>query len=548
VRLLGPVEVTCDGRLVTIGGSRARTLLAVLAIRAGRVVDTSALTEAVWGDHAPRTAAHALHVHASTVRRALGSRGHWLQSRPPGYVLALEPDALDIDRFEHAARDGRAELASGRPDAAVARLSDALAFWRGSPLADVPWERFADAEVRRLEMLRLATEEDRVEATLQLGDAKSAAADAEELVAGDPLREHRWILLMRALYASGRHAEALRRAQDVRRFFADEVGLAPSPALTRLESLIARHDPGLGRPDGTAPPDDVPTTRFLQHGGTHLAYQTIGRGPPDMVFIPGFTGHLELRWEDPDLTRLYGRLARSCRLILFDKRGTGMSDRDHGMPPIEDQVDDVIAIMNATDADRVFLFGVFDGAAIALLTAAWCPDRVRGVIAWTAFPVLTADDYPHGAPSELIDAMRELVERGLIMEDAIPLWAPSRVGDTAFARRLNRLLRMGLGIGGAATLLRRLSQIDIRPALSGIHAPVLLLQRSGDRVLSPENAEWMANRLPAGSHVLLPGDDNVMWAGPVEPIADKIEAFLAANGRSLPSTQLSVCRSERRAR
>src|SRR5918994_860479 len=257
VRLLGPVEVICDGHLVTIGGSRARTLLAVLAIRAGRVVDTSALTEAVWGDHAPRTAAHALHVHASTVRRALGSRGDWLQARPPGYVLALEPDALEIDRFEHAARDGRAELASGRPDAAVARLSDALAFWRGSPLADVPWERFADAEVRRLEMLRLATEEDRVEATLQLGDAKSAAADAEELVAGDPLREHRWILLMRALYASGRHAEALRRGQDVRRYFADEVGLAPSPTLTRLESLIARHDPGLGRPEGTVPPDDV---------------------------------------------------------------------------------------------------------------------------------------------------------------------------------------------------------------------------------------------------------------------------------------------------
>ena len=97
-----------------------------------------------------------------------------------------------------------------------------------------------------------------------------------------------------------------------------------------------------------------------------------------MVFIPGFTGHLELRWEDPDLTRLYGRLARSCRLILFDKRGTGMSDRDQGMPRIEDQVDDVIAIMDATDADRAFIFGVFDGAAIALLTARVVPGPRSG--------------------------------------------------------------------------------------------------------------------------------------------------------------------------
>ena len=335
---------------------------------------------------------------------------------------------------------------------------------------------------------------------------------------------------MRALYASGRHAEALRQGRDAHRFFADEVGLAPSPALTQLESLIACHDPVLGRPPGTAPYDDVPTTRFIQHGGTHLAYQTVGAGPPDMVFIPGYTGHLELRWEDPDLTNLYRRLARSCRLILFDKRGTGMSDRDQGMPRIEDQVDDVIAIMDATDADRAFIFGVFDGAAIALLTAARYPDHVRGVVTWTAFPVLVADDYPHSASRELIDAMRQLVEHGLVMEDAIPLWAPSRVGDIAFARRLNRLIRMGVGIGGAATLLLRFSQIDIRPALSAIHAPVLLLQRSGDLVISAENAAWMANRLPTASYVLLPGHDNVMWAGQVEPVADNIEPFLAAHG------------------
>ena len=394
----------------------------------------------------------------------------------------------------------------------------------------MPWERFADAEVRRLEMLRLAAEEERVEATLQLGDATSAAADAEELVAADPLREQRWILLMRALYASGRHAEALRQGRDAHRFFADEVGLAPSPALTQLESLIACHDPVLGRPPGTAPYDDVPTTRFIQHGGTHLAYQTVGAGPPDMVFIPGYTGHLELRWEDPDLTNLYRRLARSCRLILFDKRGTGMSDRDQGMPRIEDQVDDVIAIMDATDADRAFIFGVFDGAAIALLTAARYPDRVRGVVTWTAFPVLVADDYPHSASREAdrrhAPARRTRPRHGR---------RHSPVGSKPGRRHCLRSAAQPPHTDGCrhrrrSHLLLRFSQIDIRPALSAIHAPVLLLQRSGDLVISAENAAWMANRLPTASYVLLPGHDNVMWAGQVEPVADNIETFLAAHG------------------
>lgn len=198
VRLLGPVELSVSGAPVYVGSRHVRTLLAVLAMHAGRVVDTALLADALWGDAPPRTAAHALQVHVSSLRKLLGPHGHRLRARPPGYVLVLPPMALDVERFEHAARDGRSLLAGGRPDTAVAVLDDALAAWRGPVLNDVPWERFADAEVRRLEEQRAAARETRVAALVTAGDAAVAVAEADALVAADPWREQRWALLLQA--------------------------------------------------------------------------------------------------------------------------------------------------------------------------------------------------------------------------------------------------------------------------------------------------------------------------------------------------------------
>src|SRR6266545_4485072 len=371
VRLLGPVELGHqDGSSTAIGSRLERTLLAALAANAGLVVPTDTLVEALWGSSPPATARHALHVHASALRRLLGLRPSPLEARPSGYVLMLGPGQLDTERFEALAARGRAELASNQAPRAAEVLEAALAVWRGPALADVPYERVAETEVARLEETRRTTEEDRLEAELAAGHNERAAAMAEALVAAEPLRERRWGQLMLALYRCGRQAEALGRFILVRDMLRDQVGV------------------------------DTPVTHFTRRGTCALAYQVLGDGPVDLVFITGFTGHLEVRWEDPDLSRLYRRLAAASRLVLLDKRGTGMSDRTEGYPPLPQHVDDVLAVMDAVGCRRAALFGVMDGGAIALLTAVAHPDRVVGVATYATTAVLSAQHHPPGVTRE----------------------------------------------------------------------------------------------------------------------------------------------------
>jgi DNA-binding SARP family transcriptional activator/pimeloyl-ACP methyl ester carboxylesterase len=531
--LLGPVDVVVDGRPVALRSRYARTMLAVLAVRAGQVVPADVLIEALWGRDAPRTARHALHVHASALRRLVGGGpGPSIVGRPGGYVLQVGPGQLDIDRFEEMAGRARAELSSGAVDAARALLGDALALWRGPALADVPWERFADGEVRRWDELRHAAQEDLVDAELAAGRHAEVAGDVERLVGDQPFRERRWGQLMVALYRSGRQADALDRYRQVRTLLGEELGIPPSSTLQDLEAMILRQDDALairagasaGAGAGAEP--DVPVTRFARGPAGRLAYQVLDGGPDgpdDLVFLPGFGGNVEIRWEEPNLSRLYRRLARSRRLVLLDRRGTGLSDRDTGVPPIEDQVDDVLAVMEAAGVERAALFGVMDGGALALLVAARHPQRVRAVATYAcfaAYELLGAD------ADERFAALRDQIDRGLLLDEALPVLAPDRVDDTAFAQWIGRYMRLAAGVGGAAAVLDRFQQLDVRSALADVVAPVLALHREHDRFIPASNAAYIADHAADGRAVILPGADSVIWAGDVDTLAGHVEAFL----------------------
>jgi DNA-binding SARP family transcriptional activator/pimeloyl-ACP methyl ester carboxylesterase len=532
VRLLGPVELgRRDGSTAGIGSALERSLLAALAVNAGLVVATGDLIDGLWEDRPPPTARHALQVHVSSLRQRLGAAPSPLEARPSGYVLKLDPGQLDSERFESLAATGRAELASNQPARAADVLEAALAVWRGPALADVSCDRITGAEAARLAEARRATEEDRVDAELAAGRNDRAAAMAEALTGAEPFRERRWGQLLLALYRSGRQAEALRRFVVVRDLLRDELGVDPGPALRELHRKVLSHDPDLGLaglpavPGGPAPAD-APVTRFTRRGGSALAYQVLGDGPIDLVFLPGFTGHLEIRWEDPTLSRLFRRIAASCRLVLLDKRGTGMSDRAGGYPPLPEHVDDLLAVMDAVGARRAALFGVLDGGAIALLAAVAHPDRVAGVATYATAPVLSASDYPPGVTRDQLATLQTLLSRLLDADEVLPLWAPSRVGDAAFSRWLTRYMRMGAGVGGAAEIVRRLLEIDLRAVLGEVTVPTLVLHRRGDRAISAGNAAYLAERIPHARLVLLPGEDTVLWAGDVDPIAAAIESWL----------------------
>ena len=245
-RILGPLELVEDGRPVEVAGSRQRTVLALLLVQANEVVSTDRLIDGLWGERPPATAPKVLQNAVSQLRRSLGD--DLIVTRGRGYLLRVEPDAIDAHRFEALLDRGRQTLASGDPEGAAAILREALALWRGPPLDDFSYEPFAGAEIARLEELHLRAVEERIEAELALGRHSDLVGELERLVAEHPLRERPRGQLMIALYRSGRQAEALRAYEDGRRLLAEELGLEPGAALQRLEKQILTQDPALEPP------------------------------------------------------------------------------------------------------------------------------------------------------------------------------------------------------------------------------------------------------------------------------------------------------------
>ncbi len=252
-RLLGPLEVYRDGEQIDVSGAKPRALLAMLLLHVGEVVSTDRLIDALWGERPPRTAGNTLQAHVAALRRPLGP--DVVLTRAPGYELSAKRGDLDIARFEDQAAAGHVALADS-PDRASRLLTQALSLWRGPALADFAFESFAQAERARLDDLRLAAWEDRIEADLALGRHAQAVAELEALLTEHPLRERPAGQLMVALYRSGRQAEASRVFHAVRTRLSDELGMEPRPALRELHDRILDHDPAL---EWAAPEHNLPT-------------------------------------------------------------------------------------------------------------------------------------------------------------------------------------------------------------------------------------------------------------------------------------------------
>ena len=245
-RILGPLEVVEHDRPLALGGPRQRAVLAVLLLHRGEVVSTDRLIDQLWGERPPATAAKTVQVYVSNLRKALGdglfvTQGH-------GYLLHVAPGAVDVDRFEALAAEGREALGGCDAQRASDRLREALALWRGAPLADFAYEPFAQSQIARLEEEHMAALEDRIEAELALGRHAALIGELDGLVREHPLRERLCAQLMLALYRSGRQADALERYRDGRRVLIDQLGIEPGPTLKELERAILAQDPALQPP------------------------------------------------------------------------------------------------------------------------------------------------------------------------------------------------------------------------------------------------------------------------------------------------------------
>jgi DNA-binding SARP family transcriptional activator/DNA-binding beta-propeller fold protein YncE len=276
-RLLGPLEVWREGRPLRLGGERQRALLALLLLHANEVVSRERLIEELFGDDASTTSANALQVGISRLRGQLANGGASngdggvVVTQPPGYVLRIDPEQLDVTRFERLLTQGRSALAEGDAVSAAATLREALALWRGPALADLAPLEFARPEIRRLEELRLGAVMDRIEADLALGRAAEVIPELEALVEANPLQERLRGQLMLALYRAGRQADALAVYRQTRELLNDELGLEPSKALQELERSILRQEHSLDAEVGSP----VTAARVADERGTEPG----GRAP-----------------------------------------------------------------------------------------------------------------------------------------------------------------------------------------------------------------------------------------------------------------------------
>jgi pimeloyl-ACP methyl ester carboxylesterase len=273
---------------------------------------------------------------------------------------------------------------------------------------------------------------------------------------------------------------------------------------------------------------DLPTTRYAKSDNVHIAYQVIGTGPIDVLFVPGFVSHIEAVWQNPVASAFLRRLASFSRLILFDKRGTGMSDRDSQVFTLEQRMHDVQAVLDEVGSERAALIGVSEGGPMSLLYSATYPDRTSALILFGSYAKRSwAADYQIGWKAEQWDRIFNNIERnwGTPAGTSLAMWAPSLASVDGAAERMASFFRTAASPGAAVSIMRMNRDIDARDILKTIRVPTLLLHRTGDRVIDLEHARYMAQRIPNARLVELPGEDHMYWVS-AQGALDEIEHFL----------------------
>jgi len=279
-------------------------------------------------------------------------------------------------------------------------------------------------------------------------------------------------------------------------------------------------------------PSTRPETRYAKSGDLNIACQVVGEGPVDLIYVPGWISNVELNWEEPPLAHVLERLASFSRLILFDKRGTGLSDPvpTDRLPTLEQRMDDVRAVLDAVGSRQTAVFGFSEGGLMSVLFAATYPERTTALLLFGVFAKRSwSPDYPWAPKPD--DRAREIadLERNWSERMDLDELVPSE--DEAFKERLAMYFRRSASPGAAAALMRMNTQLDVRDVLPTIQAPTLVMHRTDDRDANVEEGRWIAAQIPGAKFVELPGDAHTLWAGNSDEVIDEIEEFLTGTRR-----------------
>lgn len=272
-----------------------------------------------------------------------------------------------------------------------------------------------------------------------------------------------------------------------------------------------------------------PETRYAKSDDVHIAYQVIGDGPIDVLFVPGFVSNVEATWQSPDRSTFFRRLSSFCRLILFDKRGTGMSDRGSQIFTLEQRMHDVQAVLDAVGSERATLFGISEGGPMSLLYSATYPERTSALILYGSYAKRAwAPDYPFGWKNEQWERTLDNFERNWGTPEGVDvnMWAPSIAREVDAGNRMASYFRASASPGAAVAVMKMNREIDVRQVLPSIRVPTLILHRTAERVSEVAHARYMAQHIPGAKLVELPGEDHVPWIGDQDGMLDEIEEFV----------------------
>jgi DNA-binding SARP family transcriptional activator/pimeloyl-ACP methyl ester carboxylesterase len=538
--VLGPPRLERDGRPVELGLRRALALLVYLAVT-DRPQARDTLAAMLWPDSDESEA-------RGRLRRTL----HRLTDALGASVLVVEGDTLRPAPTADLWLDGRAfaqHAAAGLParpgEALTAQqlehLVQAAALYRddflaGFSLADNPaWDEWQFVQREHLRQRCARVLESLVAAHRAHRDWEVALGYGRRWLALDPLHEPAHRALMELYARAGQQTAALRQFQECARVLQAELGVQPEPETTALyQAIRARRltRPAAERLDRSL---NMRTTeiRYARSGDVNIAYEVVGNGPIDVVFVMGWVSHLDYFWQEPSFARFLGRLASFSRLILFDKRGTGLSDRVAGVHTLEQRMDDVRAVMDAVGSQRAALVGCSEGGSMSILFAATYPERTSALVLLGCFPRrLWAQDYPWGPTSEerqkLLDSRQQAWGNAEWAARDAEWRVPSAASDEQFKRWWATYLRMSASPGAALAVSRMNNEIDVRHVLPAIRVPTLIIHQAGDRVVPVEASRYMAERIPGARYVELPGEDHLPFLAQQTATLDEVESFLTS--------------------
>jgi pimeloyl-ACP methyl ester carboxylesterase/DNA-binding SARP family transcriptional activator len=533
-RLLGPLEVAIGNRVLgprDLGGRKPKQVLEILLVHHGQPVPKDRIADLLWGERLPHDPMRTLEAYVSTLRArlapAVGDPRTVLRSESRAYRLSTEQVDTDLRRFDDLVFRAAAAPIGDRLDL----HGQALALIRGDLLADEPYAEWAlplrDLYAERGLQLLLDFAED----CLIAGLPEQTATYAERVLDAQPARERAHRLLIAARYVLGDQDLALQAYDRCRRVLDSELGVLPLAETERAYLAVLNHEPVDAlipevRPRAPAAPRP-PQTRFARNGEATIAYQVLGDGPLDIVFAHAWFSHMEIGWEEPRYAAFLRRLARNRRLIIFDRRGMGMSDPAPPTVTLEERADDVHAVMDAAGSARAVVFGSCGSGPTAIALAARAPERVSGLVLFGTFArMLATADYPAGWSREFFEQYKAALEQGWTTGRGIRRSVPSAGPDERLMEWLGRLLRLSATPATARAILDFGSTLDVRDLLDRIAAPTLVLHRRDDQWVHPDNGRYLAAHIPGARFVELEGADHWPWFGDAQSVLRPVEDFL----------------------